>query len=695
MPGTYEVIITDSKGCIINKSVTVGDDCVCPSPLINQNMVTNARCGEANGFIMIMVNGPIENFQFQWSPDTGTPGAYNNERTSLPAGTYDVTVSYANKAECTEVVRLVVGNKDGVSGSVSSNIPAKCDENNGQVILTPGVSYFWEDGSQSQDRSNLAPGTYSIKTLDPSGCEGALLVTVGREPCDVTCTLAASIDNITTPDCDGNLGSININASGGKAPYTYTWNISAIGNVASATSLIEGSYTVEVRDADGCTVNLMATLDKPDCTTPPTPPNPDNPPTSNCNITLSLNADNLTCDGDNSGAIGVNVFNGQPPYTYKWSNGETTSSIAGLSVGDYWVEVIDANGCRKNSTIQISSPGRLVVTETRTVLDCEQVEIKLNVRNGRAPYKWECDGLTGSLLDPLTLSPGSYNCVITDGSGCTVTHVLEMEDYQPLNVTEVVKNTTCGEKDGSIDLTPSGGTSPYTFEWDCGLFKDEDQFNLGPHTYNVTITDATNCFIVKTYTISDCGGKSFSFSDVSATSLGDQSVEVKWTTENEVSLGNYVVLHSVDGEQFQVVGEVMEGSGPVQSANYGMKELANFGRNFYQIKYIDANGEEFFSEVVDVVVFLAEGTGRASIPAIIYPNPTHSEFTLDFASPIEAKITVTITDLDGVVLKTVELEPGTPKRIFDVMTYDAGIYLVTLQQRRKKLISYRLVKALD
>ena len=51
-PGTYEVTITDAKGCKVTQTAVVGDDCICPSPIVNQNMVTNSRCGEANGSIM-------------------------------------------------------------------------------------------------------------------------------------------------------------------------------------------------------------------------------------------------------------------------------------------------------------------------------------------------------------------------------------------------------------------------------------------------------------------------------------------------------------------------------------------------------------------------------------------------------------------------------------------------------------------
>ncbi|MEM6318926.1 MAG: SdrD B-like domain-containing protein [Bacteroidota bacterium] len=682
--GTYEVLITDTKGCRITAKATIVDECACPSPLINQNMVTNARCGEANGSIMIMVNGDMDFYSFEWSPNLGTKGANNNERTDLPSGTYDVKVSFANRPLCTETVRLVVGNKDGESGSVSSVKPADCGEENGQVILTPGVSYIWPDGSQSQNRTNLAPGTYTIKTIDGSGCESSLTVTVGEASCAEVCTLDANIGSAVAPDCEGNLGSIDLVVTGGTAPFTYEWSDPTIGNIKNPTGLTEGTYSVMVMDAKRCMLTLHITLTKPDC---------DVPVTSPCNVMLFLESTDLTCDGDDDGTIKVDVMNGQAPYVYEWSNGATTDKIENLAAGEYTIEVTDANGCKAYGKIVVRTPGPLVVTETRTVIDCESVEIKLNVTGGRGPYQWVCENRVGTTLDALNLTPGTYECVVSDASFCSVNHTLVVEEYVPLSVTGVVKNTTCGQEDGSIDLTPTGGTAPYTFTWDCGLYGDEDQFNLGPHSYNVTVTDATNCTTTANYTVQDCSGESFAFVAVEAVSLGNKEVQLTWATRNETMSGNYLVLHSLDGENYDVLGTAMEGKGPVASANYEMTEQANFGKNYYKVKYLNEMEETYFSEVAEVVVFLDGSSGRLGIPAIVYPNPSYDEFTLDFARPIDAEISVMITDMDGVVLESVKLEPGTPKRVFQVGHYQSGVYNITLQQRRKKLKSYRLIRA--
>ena len=323
-----------------------------------------------------------------------------------------------------------------------------------------------------------------------------------------------------------------------------------------------------------CIRDSSTTLDKPICNVPTDPTNPDTIP-SDCGLIVALQSMDVSCFGANDGSITANVISGVAPFIYRWNTGASTPTIGNLAADTYWLEVVDADDCRQNFVVRVNSHDRLVVSETRTVLDCERLEIKLNVTGGQGgPYRWQCEGLTGSLLDPINLPAGTYSCLITDGAGCTVSHVLEIEDYQALAVTGVVKNTTCGQKDGGIDLNTTGGTAPYTFVWDNGLSSEEDQLNLESGTYNVTVTDATNCTTTRTYTIEDCGGEGFGFIGVTAFSLGDLSVQVEWETVNEEMEGNYIVLHSTDGENYDALGNVMESKGPIAAANYEFKELS-------------------------------------------------------------------------------------------------------------------------
>jgi len=102
--GNYEVTVTDTKGCTARQLFVVSSDCTCPSPLFTQIMVNNAKCGNSNGSIMIMVD-QIERYTFDWGA-VGTVGAANNERRNLPAGQYNVRVTYAGQAALPKKLRL-------------------------------------------------------------------------------------------------------------------------------------------------------------------------------------------------------------------------------------------------------------------------------------------------------------------------------------------------------------------------------------------------------------------------------------------------------------------------------------------------------------------------------------------------------------------------------------------------------------
>jgi len=188
-------------------------------------------------------------------------------------------------------------------------------------------------------------------------------------------------------------------------------------------------------------------------------------------------------------------------------------------------------------------------------------------------------------------------------------------------------------------------------------------------------------------------GASFGFISVDAVSIGEQNVKVSWETENEKGKGNYVVEHALDGENFEVIGRAMEGKGPVSTASYDMEETVSLGKNYFRIKYLDEEENVFFSEIVEIVILIPEGQSRNSLPSIIYPNPVHNQFVLDFTVPIQASTKVTISSIYGKILKEIVLEPGTVKQTFDIADYDSGVYEVSLQQRRKKLITYKLVKS--
>ncbi|MBL0050355.1 MAG: SprB repeat-containing protein [Bacteroidetes bacterium] len=115
---------------------------------------------------------------------------------------------------------------------------------------------------------------------------------------------------------------------------------------ATATGLAAGSYTVQVTDANGCTVTGQVTL------------------TPTCTNELDFKENKCKLLGGTNGTLTVVAAGGTSPYTYLWSNGKTTKYIIGLAAGTYTVTVTDANGCTKTLSNSVGQPAALVALYT-------------------------------------------------------------------------------------------------------------------------------------------------------------------------------------------------------------------------------------------------------------------------------------------------------------------------------------------
>jgi hypothetical protein len=132
-------------------------------------------------------------------------------------------------------------------------------------------------------------------------------------------------------------GVISVTATLGHAPYTYAWSNGA--TTATATGLAEGTYTVIVTDAIGCTASSVNMIAVPNA------------------LTATCTSTNVTCNVANDGTASVSSSGGSGNSSYTWSNGSTGAFVSGLSQGTYTVTVTDVNGCTNTCTSIIYSNG--------------------------------------------------------------------------------------------------------------------------------------------------------------------------------------------------------------------------------------------------------------------------------------------------------------------------------------------------
>ncbi len=335
-------------------------------------------------------------------------------------------------------------------------------------------------------------------------------------PCVITCTVTdacgrqtfsaktttiqacnQSVTTTITPLCVGatNTGVIAMAVTGGTAPYSYTWTRSGGGSGSGAgttiSGLAAGTYTVTITSSNGCANTFTVTVGTyPAIVITPTPVG-------------------VACSGGATGSISLSVSGGTPSYTYNWSDGVTTPNRSGLTAGNYSVTVTDSKGCTATSNnINVPQSAVIVAAPTVTNVPCfgqSTGAITLAVSGGAAPYTYQWnDG--ASTKDRTNILAGTYSVTITDANSCTqtVNNILVTQPSAALTATLSKTDPSCGATNGTVTASVSGGTAPYTYDWNGAPNGDGTATitGLAGGNYQVTITDAKNCTITVSITLS-------------------------------------------------------------------------------------------------------------------------------------------------------------------------------------------------
>ncbi|MBC8265666.1 MAG: gliding motility-associated C-terminal domain-containing protein [Flavobacteriales bacterium] len=342
--GTHPFQITDSNGCVFNASVNISQ----PDSLSISFNTSNVQCvGDANGAIDISVlsGSGTPNYTFSW---TGPNSFISNSEdiSNINAGLYTINIADANNCvfeyhlvveqptPLSQILDIKTPNFNGYSIACNSDYSAwiSVDVFGGYIPYT----YQWSNGSNSDSIFGLNAGNYALTITDALGCTFDTSVTLLEPPSTISASINATTDyNGYTVRCfDSNDGAIQVVGAGGVPSYSFLWNNGSTSD--SITNLDASYYEVEVTDSNGCIWVGGITLNKP----------------SALEITLSSITD--TCERA-VGFAGTNVIGGVTPYTYLWSNGQSSIIANNLLEGVYYITSTDANLCEISDSVEVDN----------------------------------------------------------------------------------------------------------------------------------------------------------------------------------------------------------------------------------------------------------------------------------------------------------------------------------------------------
>jgi gliding motility-associated-like protein len=476
--GNYSVTVYSGAFSAVD-SFTIGASAG-PATLVS---VTQPTCGFNNGVINCSTTF-ASNFQTTFLRngtvvEQGTQTQFSN----LSPGTYIFIVSSPGAPCPTDTLPPIVLSDTGTYPVISGVqiTPEKCFGNKkGAINVTVtncagGCTFSWANipGNTTDSAVGISAGIDTFR-VSGGGCINIdTIITVPGPLAPLGCSL-----NTHTSSCSQNNGSAVALVSGGTAPFTYLWSAGAHSG-DSATNLA-GNSTIylTVTDSHGCVL--------PDSAVVSATPGP----------VMAVTPPDSICARDNTGLITVTPVSGAGPFSYIWSNAETTNVNAGLSPGLYTLTVTDALGC--DTVLGVTVPayiGRVSGLTGYTVYLGQTVDIQLQVNVPVTNVQWSpyISGSSGSLN--VTFQPQQdsvYTVIITYGNGCKLYDTIQVNVATANNQDWKIPNTFTPNGDGINDYFKLINT-PYLSSFHIWIF-DRWGGKVFESTQSDFLWDGTNQF---------------------------------------------------------------------------------------------------------------------------------------------------------------------------------------------------------
>lgn len=540
--GFYTLQVEDAHGCNVRTSASVTQPAA-PLAVADLQLTYPRAFGYSDGKIKVTLSGGTPAYNIVWKNAAGTVLSATELAEKIPAGEYFLTVTDANYSgtpgtacylsasfTLTEPPPLTVNITEthfvSCKGFADGELTAHAA---GGVPISGGAPYRYEwyrmNGAtptlipaNTAVASGLIAGTYKVKVTDWNNISKESTLHLLAEPNLLETQLA--VRNVTC--FEGNDGHIKTTTTGGTLPYQYVWSNGDL--TPDVVTQPAGTYTLQLKDARGCTLQPSATIQQPAAAL----------------VITQVETKNPTAYTYTDGSVAVQLAGGTTPYSIQWKNSAgtviatNTTTLANVGDGTYTLEVKDAQfaqntngstrGCTITGTYTLTEPPLLkAVIAVQQVISCNKMddgELVAHATGGipagsGLPYKYtwwkQVNGTfvqisqTDSILRKM--HAGVYLVKVTDENNITRESVpFTLTEPDKLNISFTTTAVTCASgQDGSATATVAGGTLPYQYEWTTG-HTGPVLTNIFEGTYMLFVKDGHGCETQKQVDIFIPGG---------------------------------------------------------------------------------------------------------------------------------------------------------------------------------------------
>ena len=542
--GTYSLSVF-SDICSETKQFTITQ----PEAFVITTIQNNGiKCNGENATIVVNVTGGTPRtdaplgYSFSWTKDDAYINNFesNNGTTSKVTDSYGTfVVTVLDKNNVSRTATFTIANPASISATIDNQTNVTCfGSTNGSVTINSiggnanyngsavTYTYLWEKKNNfgnfdtysgtTQTLTGLAAGEYRCTVGNTLNCPSTQVLVTINQPTQLSATIDVSpVSNNTSTD-----GSISVTASGGTPPYQYQINTNGFvplpatnGNYVFS-NLGSNTYTITVKDANNCQISetkIVGTLEPL--------------------VSSIIRTNEISCFNGNNGKLKAIISGGRIPYANKkWYKvvgvveteiAANVDEISGLNAGDYKFIATDLVGTPTSATFTLTQPTDIIlnasVSNNVKCLNGNDGIVTINYSGGTPNYNLKItkspntivyNGIVTSSPTILnTLSAGNYTVELKDNKNCTKTAsftITQPATAVSATVLSVVDVTQFGASTGAINITITGGTPSYTYEWfklDVNLvgvstgITTQNLVNVAAGIYYVVIKDANLCTI--------------------------------------------------------------------------------------------------------------------------------------------------------------------------------------------------------